>query len=1202
MQFKKLFKNKYISTVILMLIGILLNYAGSRCASALKLPLWFDAFGTCITAGFLGPVFGAVCGAVGNIFLGLSHPVSYLYAVTNVVIGIVVGCLVKRSWMDSLFHALSLGVIISLISVFVSVPLNCLFYDGYCSNMWGDGLYEMLLHYNCNFVIAAIIGEIYVDFPDKVLTVFLTYLIMNNLWMRENFLIVDIKIKKSDDKKIIAGFLILLLIGNLSASVNLAKADISTENLSNTNILKESDATLDSEEEEDSTWYITTIYNSDNGLTGGAANDIAETEDGYIWVGTYAGLYRYDGKEFFGMDELESVKNVNCLYVDNDGRLWIGTNDNGVSIYVNGEVTDIINLTNGLTSNSVRCINEDSYGNYYIGTSDTMCIIQNNDGFKVTSVIPEITYVSDIATSDDGETAIVTNAGNLFLLQNGEIINTFYPNEGDDYYTCCEFFSSGELLVGTSGYIVNVMTLEDGKKIKSRNLDTGELKNINDIKKDESNNIWISADNGVGYRNQTGSFKSFSVSGYNSSVDHVMVDYFGDVWFTSSRMGLLKLCESKFIDVYTQSGVEEAVVNSVTMWNGYCYSGTDDGLDIINLNKHKEITNELTERLSGVRVRSLYVDSKNHLWICTTDGEGLMEVDSDLNITLYNTESGTIGNRFRSVLELSDGTIVIAENTGIDFIKDGVVEYTLSEEDGLSTPQTLSLLEMPDGTLMAGTDGDGIALINDGKIIGKIGVENGLTSGVILRIVAVADGYICVTSNSLCYIDKENNVTQLNSFPYSNNYDIINSTDGKLWILSSAGIYVVDEESLIANKELPYELLDSRQGLSEPLTANAWDYMDEDGNLYLSCTTGVYMVNTKKYSLYSKEYLMMVEYLQADSVTYSIDTESSLKIEDDVKRIVIKPVIFNFTLNDPYVRYYLEGFDEQPIVVRQSTLGEISYTNLSHGEYTFHLEILDSNGEEVLQSCTYKIVIEKQIWDYGWFKAYIVFVSIMIITYLTWLITKLHSGHIIEKKNHEIFIAKKQLEMGRQTIQAIAMTVDAKDENTSQHSFRVAAYSYRIAERAGWSKDRCENLRQIALLHDIGKIGIPDSVLNKPAKLTDEEYKIMKSHVTIGAQILKDFTLIENATDGALYHHERYDGKGYVYGLKGDEIPENARVIGIADAFDAMTSRRVYRKPMDKEYVLNELRNGSGTQFDPHYLKILLELIEDGTIEIANWS
>jgi energy-coupling factor transport system substrate-specific component len=145
-------------------------------------------------------------------------------------------------------------------------------------------------------------------------------------------------------------------------------------------------------------------------------------------------------------------------------------------------------------------------------------------------------------------------------------------------------------------------------------------------------------------------------------------------------------------------------------------------------------------------------------------------------------------------------------------------------------------------------------------------------------------------------------------------------------------------------------------------------------------------------------------------------------------------------------------------------------------------------------------------------------------------------------------------------------------------------------------------LRQIALLHDIGKIGIPDSVLNKPAKLTDEEYKIMKSHVTIGAQILKDFTLIENATDGALYHHERYDGKGYVYGLKGDEIPENARVIGIADAFDAMTSKRVYRKPMDKEYVLNELRNGSGTQFDPYYLKILLELIEDGTIEIANWS
>ena len=136
-------------------------------------------------------------------------------------------------------------------------------------------------------------------------------------------------------------------------------------------------------------------------------------------------------------------------------------------------------------------------------------------------------------------------------------------------------------------------------------------------------------------------------------------------------------------------------------------------------------------------------------------------------------------------------------------------------------------------------------------------------------------------------------------------------------------------------------------------------------------------------------------------------------------------------------------------------------------------------------------------------------------------------------------------------------------------------------------------------LHDIGKIGIPDRVLNKPARLTDEEYEIMKSHVQRGAEILKNFTLIDHVAEGALYHHERYDGTGYLHGLKGEEIPLNARIIGIADAFDAMTANRVYRKKLDFEYVLEELKRGSGTQFDPRIVDIMLELIEDGTIDVS---
>ena len=200
----------------------------------------------------------------------------------------------------------------------------------------------------------------------------------------------------------------------------------------------------------------------------------------------------------------------------------------------------------------------------------------------------------------------------------------------------------------------------------------------------------------------------------------------------------------------------------------------------------------------------------------------------------------------------------------------------------------------------------------------------------------------------------------------------------------------------------------------------------------------------------------------------------------------------------------------------------------------------------------------------------------------------------------ELEWTKKQLQMGNETILTIAQAVDAKDVSTSKHSLRVADYSALIAKELGYSRQECEDLRKMALLHDIGKIAIPDRVLNKPERLTEEEYVLMQSHVEKGAEILKNFTLIDHVADGALYHHERYDGSGYLYGLKGDEIPLNARIIGIADAFDAMTANRIYRKQMDMEYVLNELKKGRGTQFDPQLTDIFLNLLENGTIDVLH--
>ncbi len=183
--------------------------------------------------------------------------------------------------------------------------------------------------------------------------------------------------------------------------------------------------------------------------------------------------------------------------------------------------------------------------------------------------------------------------------------------------------------------------------------------------------------------------------------------------------------------------------------------------------------------------------------------------------------------------------------------------------------------------------------------------------------------------------------------------------------------------------------------------------------------------------------------------------------------------------------------------------------------------------------------------------------------------------------------------LSRETVLSLAKAVEAKDKYTNGHSERVAHYARLIAEKAGMSETEQDDIYIIGLLHDIGKIGIPDTVLNKTSKLTDEEFAVIKTHTTIGAEILKNITEMPGIEQGARWHHERYDGNGYPDGIKGDEIPEFARIICVADAYDAMTSTRSYRDILPQEKVRAEFVRCSGTQFDPKFADIMIELIDN---------
>ncbi len=212
--------------------------------------------------------------------------------------------------------------------------------------------------------------------------------------------------------------------------------------------------------------------------------------------------------------------------------------------------------------------------------------------------------------------------------------------------------------------------------------------------------------------------------------------------------------------------------------------------------------------------------------------------------------------------------------------------------------------------------------------------------------------------------------------------------------------------------------------------------------------------------------------------------------------------------------------------------------------------------------------------------------------------------NLIKKINQELSDTYEKLEQAyMESIQTLRYTVEAKDPYTRGHSDRVSEYSVLLGQKLGLSQEDLKTLRIGGLFHDIGKIGVPDSILLKESKLTDDEYSQIKNHPTIGAHILSSATIFQDIIPIVKHHHEKYDGNGYPSKLKGDEIPYFARIAAVADTFDAMTSKRTYRDALSIDVVKEEIEKCSGTQFDPAIAQAFLEILEndyDKILEIQN--
>ena len=1141
---------------------VLVNFIGKHLAATLELPLWLDCIGTVFAAYVLGPVSGALVGCTGNIIYSYWDANSLLYGLTSIFIGISTGMAARKKYFESFFKSTSLAGGLAIGSTLISVVLNLLFYGGSTGNIWGDGVRDYLTERGAAHIVASAAGELYLDFLDKLITILLLSFTITLIKKGRN------RIGAKRKTRAAVGILALFLCAHAASTHAYAL----------------------SEAVED-TSYIQQVYNTGSGLPGGHANDIVQTNDGILWVGTSSGLYRYSGSSFRLLEESDAIKNVNCLYVDQEGRLWIGTNDNGLVLAINGKVVNTLGSSDGLPSDCVRSIVQSTSGEYYIGTAEATAIVRIAVGISLTGTVDAVHEAQCLSADTDGNVAAVAGDGRLYLLKDQAAHELDGPE--DAAFTACAFDEKGLLFVGTADGDVYACRTGEHALTDIKHYPCGDTGRINQIFF-HSGNTWVLTDSGIGLLNGN-TFQRLNTGDFNSSVRKMAVDYQGNLWFASEKHGLLHLSETSFPNLNEKYGLAPDAANTTCVRDGVLYIGTDHGLSAVGLSDGSVIESALMQHLSGTAVKCVRTDAAGNLWICSC-GKGLIRFSPDGEIKSYGEADG-VGNTAYVCTELPDGSIAAGGDAGFALIgKEETI--TIPYGDSLGSAQILSICQLPDGRILLGTDGNGIVAVKDGAVVDHLTKEQGLSSGVVRRIVPDESMGILflVTGNGLCCM--ENDVIRtLSHFPYSDNYDIVLDA-GAAFVPGSAGIHVVRKDALLSGGKFDYALLDHKAGLKGTPTENAWNTLTGNKDLYLSTDAGVVRMNLDAYWSEKRSYRLMVTGIRLDGKSVPIERGSGLTISRDVSSIEFVPEIVNYSMEDPKVSYYLEGFDNTYTTVAQSELGSVVYTNLPHGEYTFHLSVIDEDTGEIREESTYGFTKEKSIHDNDWFLVYMLLVGGLFVGWLTWFVTRVSLQQTIAIQQERLSLALKQVQMGNETILAIAKTVDAKDILTSKHSQRVSEYSVLIARKLGFSEEEQENLRKAALLHDIGKIGIPDLILNKPERLTDTEYAIMKTHVTSGAEILKDFTLIEHVVEGTKYHHERYDGRGYPDGLTGKNIPLYGRIIAIADAFDAMTANRVYRKRMEFAAVMRELEKGRGSQFDPELLDLFLRVIDKREIDV----
>ncbi len=939
--------------------------------------------------------------------------------------------------------------------------------------------------------------------------------------------------------------------------------------------------------------YVVTVYNEQNGLPTGEANVVLQTADGYIWIGGYGGLIRYDGSSFrnFSLEDDIQSSSIRSLYESADGRLWVGTNDAGIYVFEN----DAFHSVACTTKNAFLCIRD------FAETSDGTIFAVSNSGVGVirdgallpieTEGVSGETFYSVACDRYDRLWLTTTHDYGLVLSSTGEILSRMQPDSlglTDGFYSVANS-ASGDIYVGTQVQIAQLHFDSDSLQpdafdIKIHN--TGSVVTHNTLNVTEDGDLLISGLSGFGVIFNDGSFMELGEQEHAVSVNCAIRDYEGNYWLASSSYGVIKYSDGCFRNENAVSGLSDTSVNAITRSGDIFYIGMDSGLALFD-SKWNPIDAAIEEELAGIRVRNIITDHEGRVWMAVYADSAILCYDpADESLTCYGPAQGIPSSKGRVVYLMQDGSIAAGTQHGVAIIRDGKVTAFYNDEDGLATTSALCIIEGSAGELLVGSDGGGIYRIQDGAVTNH-GFDEGLAEGVVLRMIPDSDtpNAYFISAGSSLYYWQNGSFTKLENFDKAPGsvfdfYDI----EGKLWIMQNNGVLAVDKAALLAGNHAYTVAHGFSHGLTGSLNANTWNYIHTDGTIFIATRKGINSFDF--HELANTVPKGIINSVTVDGEVYEHPT--ALTLSSGATRITVDFAALSFTGTARLqLAYKLEGFDEEETILTDEQSMRVSYTNLPGGDYTFTVKLIDPNGKEQPVTVSLPITKERKLIEHPLFWLLMILIVIAFSAGIVMLIARVKINSIRNRKNEYRSIVN-------QALRTFARAIDAKDPYTNGHSVRVAEYSSEIARRMGMSDDEQERIYYMALMHDIGKIGIPDGILKKPGALTDEERSIIQTHVTIGGDILKDFTALDGISQGARYHHERYDGNGYCGQKKAEEIPLVARIIGVADTYDAMSSDRCYRKALSEDVILSELHKGVGTQFDPGIVPYMLDMIQDG--------